>query len=173
VIYLGTFSKVLFPALRLGYIVVPQELIGRFIRMRETLDLFSPLLYQLVLTDFLRQGHFARHLRRMRAIYLSRRNALITAIREHAADVLTIANTDAGLHLVIFIPDHVDDLEVARLAAEHGLFPAPLSACYATAPSRAGLILGFGGSDEQVLTDGVRTLAELVRDCRQHSREWR
>jgi GntR family transcriptional regulator/MocR family aminotransferase len=135
--------------------------------MREALDLFSPLLYQLVLTDFLREGHFARHLRRMRAIYLARRNALIAAIREHAGDVLTIENTDAGLHLVTFIPEHVDDLEVARRAADHGLFPAPLSACYATAPRRAGLILGFGGANEQVLTEGVRTLAGLVRDCRQ------
>ena len=115
VIYLGTFSKVLFPALRLGYVVVPHELIPRFIRMREALDLFSPLLYQLVLTDFLREGHFARHLRRMRAIYLARRNALIAAIREHAGDVLTIENTDAGLHLVTFIPEGVDDLEVDEL----------------------------------------------------------
>jgi GntR family transcriptional regulator/MocR family aminotransferase len=173
VIYLGTFSKVLFPALRLGYVVVPHELIPGFIRMREALDLFSPLLYQLVLTDFLKEGHFARHLRRMRAIYLARRNALIAAIREHAGDVLTIENTDAGLHLVTFIPEDVDDLEVASRAAECGLFPAPLSACYAAAPSRAGLILGFGGANEQVLSEGVRTLAGLVRDCRPaQSRKW-
>ena len=172
VIYLGTFSKVLFPALRLGYVVVPHELIPRFIRMREALDLFSPLLYQLVLTDFLREGHFARHLRRMRAIYLARRNALIAAIREHG-DVLTIENTDAGLHLVTFIPEDVDDLEVVSRAAECGLFPAALSACYAAAPSRAGLILGFGGANEEVLTEGVRTLAGLVRDCRQtQSQKW-
>ena len=173
VIYLGTFSKVLFPALRLGYVVVPHELIPRFIRMREALDLFSPLLYQLVLTDFLREGHFARHLRRMRAIYLGRRNALLTAIREHAGDVLAIENTDAGLHLVTFVPEGVDDLEVTSCAAECALFPAPLSACYAAAPSRAGLILGFGGANEQVLAEGVRTLAGLVRDCRRpQTRKW-
>lgn len=163
VIYLGTFSKVLFPALRLGYLVVPHELVPRFLRMRETLDLFSPLLYQLVLTDFLTEGHFARHLRRMRAIYLSRRDALTAAIAQHA-DVLAVENTDAGLHLVTFLPENVDDGEVVRRAADHGLFPAALSACYASTPARSGLILGFGGSDEQTLAAGVRTLAGLVRD---------
>jgi GntR family transcriptional regulator/MocR family aminotransferase len=165
VIYLGTFSKVLFPALRLGYLVVPHGLVKRFLRVRETLDLFSPLLYQLVLTDFLNEGHFARHLRRMRAVYLNRRDALIAAVREHACDVLTVENTDAGLHLVTFVPDNVDDRAVTRRAAPLGLFPIPLSTLYATDPSRAGLILGFGGSDETVLAAGVETLAGLVRDA--------
>jgi GntR family transcriptional regulator/MocR family aminotransferase len=163
VIYLGTFSKVLFPALRLGYMVVPHELITRFVRARETLDLCSPLLYQLVLTDFLNEGHFARHLRRMRAVYLRRRDAVIAAVREHAADVMTIENTDAGLHLLAFLDDNVDDRALARRAAQQDLFPASLSALYASTPSRCGLILGFGGSDESVLAEGVRTLAGLIR----------
>ncbi len=164
VIYLGTFSKVLFPALRLGYLVVPHELITRFVRTRETLDLCSPLLYQLVLADFLNEGHFARHLRRMRAVYLRRRDAVIAAVREHAVDVMTIDNTDAGLHLLTFLDDTIDDRALARRAAQHGLYPASLSALYAGTPSRSGLILGFGGSDEQTLAEGVRTLAGLIRE---------
>ena len=163
VIYLGTFSKVLFPALRLGYLVVPHELISRFIRMRESFDLCSPILHQLVLTDFLKEGHFARHLRRMRAAYLARRDAMITAIREHAHDVLTVENGDAGLHLVAFLPQGADDTEVARRAAQHGLFPTPLSSCYATTPARQGLILGFGGSEPEVIEASIRTLAEVIR----------
>jgi GntR family transcriptional regulator/MocR family aminotransferase len=164
VIYLGTFSKVLFPALRLGYLVVPHELITRFVRSRETLDLCSPLLYQLVLTDFLNEGYFARHLRRMRAVYLRRRDAVVAAVREHAADVMTMGNTDAGLHLLAFLREGVDDRALARRAAQEGLFPASLSALYTSAPSRSGLILGFGGSDEATLVDGVRTLAGLIRE---------
>ncbi len=165
VIYLGTFSKVLFPALRLGYLVVPHELITRFVRTRETLDLCSPLLYQLVLTDFLNEGHFARHLRRMRAVYLRRRDAVIAAVREHAADVMTIENTDAGLHLLAFLHDGVDDRALVRRAAQEDLYPTSLSALYMSASSRTGLILGFGGSDEATLSDGVRTLAGLIREA--------
>jgi GntR family transcriptional regulator/MocR family aminotransferase len=164
VIYLGTFSKVLFPALRLGYLVVPHELIARFVRTRETLDLCSPLLYQLVLTDFLNEGHFARHLRRMRAVYLRRRDAVIAAVREHATDVMTIENTDAGLHLLTFLDETIDDRALARRAAQDGLYPGSLSVLYAGAPARSGLILGFGGSDEQTLAEGVRTLAGLIRE---------
>jgi len=96
VIYLGTFSTVLFPALRLGYAVVPHDVVHRFVGMRESLDLFSPSLYQLVLTDFLREGHFARHLRAC-GIYLARRDALIAAIHEYAADVLLVGKHRRGI----------------------------------------------------------------------------
>jgi len=91
--YLGSFSKVLFPALRLGYVVVPHEFDSQVHRVREALDLFSPLLYQLVLTDFLKEGILPGICAACVAIYLARRNALIAAIREHAGDVLTIENT--------------------------------------------------------------------------------
>jgi GntR family transcriptional regulator/MocR family aminotransferase len=170
VIYLGTFSTVLFPALRLGYAVVPRDVVHRFVGMRETLDLFSPSLYQLVLTDFLREGHFARHLRRMRAIYLARRDALIAAIHEYAADVLLVGNTDAGLHLVTFLPEGVDDQEVVRQAAQRGLFPMALSTCYATSASRSGLIIGFGGSHERVLMSAIRILGGIIRSSFEGSR---
>jgi GntR family transcriptional regulator / MocR family aminotransferase len=164
VIYLGTFSKVLFPAIRLGYVVVPHELVRRFVRMRETFDLFSPTLYQLVLTDFLKEGHFARHLRRMRAVYLARRDAMIEAIEQHAGDVLTVGNADAGLHLVAFLPDGADDKAVARAATQQGMFPTALSTCYANAAPRPGLIIGFGGLDECALAGAVRRLGDVIRD---------
>jgi GntR family transcriptional regulator/MocR family aminotransferase len=163
VIYIGTFSKVLFPALRLGYAVVPHELISTFIRMRETFDLCSPILYQLVLTDFLTEGHFARHLRRMRAVYLARRDGLLAAVRDHADDVLTIENTDAGLHLVAFLPEGVNDRDVTRRAREQGLFPIPLSTCYATDPKRSGLIIGFGGSEPAAMTAAIKRLGSIIR----------
>jgi GntR family transcriptional regulator/MocR family aminotransferase len=164
VIYLGTFSKVLFPALRLGYMVVPRHLVDRFVQVRATLDLLSPALSQLVVNDFLREGHFARHLRRMRAVYMARRDALLEALQEDAADVLTVGNTDAGLHVAAFLREGVDDHEVVRRARSRGLFPSALSSCYMGSGERSGLLIGFGGSDEVVLTSAVRTLAQLIRE---------
>jgi GntR family transcriptional regulator/MocR family aminotransferase len=164
VIYLGTFSRVLFPALRLGYMVVPRQLVDPFLQVRTTLDILSPTLYQLAVNDFLRDGQFARHLRRMRAIYMARRNALLTAIQEEAADVLTVGNTDAGLHVVAFLRDGVDDRDVAIRAASLGIFPSPLSGCFMGPGKRPGLIIGFGGADEPVLRRAVRTLASLIRN---------
>jgi GntR family transcriptional regulator/MocR family aminotransferase len=164
VIYLGTFSKVIFPALRLGYMVVPRELVDTFIRVRTALDILSPTLPQLVVNDFLRDGQFARHLRRMRAVYMGRRDALLEAIQEDAADVLTLGNTDAGLHVVAFLRDGIDDHEVVRRAASLGIHPSPLSSCYMGPGARSGLLIGFGSSDEPVLRSAVRTLAGVIRE---------
>jgi GntR family transcriptional regulator/MocR family aminotransferase len=166
VIYIGTFSKVMFPALRLGYMVVPRSLVHAFVESRQSMDLFPPILFQLVMTDFLREGQFARHLRRMRTDYRARRDALVEAVHTFAGDVLTIANVDAGLQLVAYLPDGVDDRDVVQLAAQHQLLPWPLSRCYAGEGARSGLLLGFGGSDEASLTAGVRELATLIRTVR-------
>jgi GntR family transcriptional regulator/MocR family aminotransferase len=164
VIYVGTFSKVLFPALRVGYVVVPAELSGEFVRLREALDIFSPVFYQLVLTEFLQEGHFARHLRRMRAVYHARRNALVEALRERIGPPLELYNADAGLHLSAFLPDGVDDLAVVRLAAERGVAATALSTCYAAASPRSGLVLGFGGANERQIARAARTLGGVIRE---------
>jgi GntR family transcriptional regulator/MocR family aminotransferase len=163
VIYMGTFSKVLFPALRLGYIVVPHALVQRFVNAREAVDLFPPILNQLVVTDFLQEGHFARHLRRMKTLYRARRDALVDAVQVFAGDVLTVASVEAGLQLVAYLADDVDDREVVRLAARHQLMPLSLSRCYAGEAPHRGLLLGFGGSDEAALAAGVRELGDLIR----------
>lgn len=162
VIYIGTFSRVLFPSLRLGYVVVPNELFRTFLSLRETLDLFSPTLYQLVLTDFLQEGHFSRHLRRMRVTYLNRRNALLKALSEHLAKFLIPYNTDAGLHLSAFLRAGLDDREIVRKAAEHGVSATALSTCYAGKHSRSGLILGFGGANERRIRAAAQTLSKVI-----------
>jgi GntR family transcriptional regulator/MocR family aminotransferase len=163
VIYIGTFSKVLFPALRLGYLVVPPSLRERFVDAREAFDLFSPTLYQLVLADFLRGGHFARHLRRMRGVYLARRDALLAGLARHCADRLTVVNADAGLHLVALLSAGLDDAEVVRQMAGRGLTATALSTCYAGVARRSGLLLGFGGSTERRLLEATRVLGEVLR----------
>jgi GntR family transcriptional regulator/MocR family aminotransferase len=164
VIYIGTFSRVLFPSLRLGYVVVPDELFHTFLSLRETLDLFSPTLYQLVLTDFLQEGHFSRHLRRMRVTYLNRRNALLKAVDQHLGKFLTPYNTDAGLHLTAFLPDGFNDYEIVRKAAARGISATALSTCYAARHSRNGLILGFGGANERRIRTAVQTLASVIEE---------
>jgi GntR family transcriptional regulator/MocR family aminotransferase len=170
VIYIGTFSKVLFPSLRVGYLVVPPALRDTFVRIREALDIFSPTLTQAVLADFLREGHFARHLRRTRTLYLGRRNALVERLRARLGDLLTIHCADAGLHLTAFLPPGVDDREVLRLAAARGVTATALSTCYLGRRPRSGLILGFGGSDERRLGEAVETLRDVIRGLVGYSR---
>ncbi|HEX9982738.1 MAG TPA: PLP-dependent aminotransferase family protein [Thermoanaerobaculia bacterium] len=160
VIYLGSFSKVLFPSLRVGYVVVPPELMTAFLREREAIDLFSPILEQLVLTDFLAEGHLARHVRRMRLLYEQRRDALVRGLREHAH--LEPYNTDAGLHVTAFLPRGMDDRELVRAAMQRGLDPVALSTCYLGRRPKSGLILGFGGTSERRLLTACRTLGELL-----------
>lgn len=163
VIYVGTFSKVLFPSIRVGYLVVPPSLWEAFVHAREALDLFSPTLYQSALADFLSEGHFARHLRRMRALYLRRREALLGGLARHCRDVLAVHNADAGIHVATFLPSGMDDIEVARRMAAHGLTATALSSCYLAASRRSGLLLGFGGFDERRIAAATRTLGEVLR----------
>jgi GntR family transcriptional regulator/MocR family aminotransferase len=162
VIYIGTFSKVLFPSIRVGYLVVPASLWQRFVDAREAFDLFSPTLYQLALADFLRRGHFARHLRRMRGVYRSRRDALLTGLARHCRDHLTVVNADAGLHLAVLLSDRPDDADVVRRMAARGLTATALSTCYARTAPRSGLLLGFGGSTERRLLEATRTLGRVL-----------
>jgi GntR family transcriptional regulator/MocR family aminotransferase len=166
VVYVGTFSKVLFPALRIGYLVVPPALLREFLDAREAFDLFSPTLYQLALVDFLREGHFARHLRRMRTRYQSRRKALLAGLAKHCEGLLTIYNADAGLHISTLLPEGVDDVAVVRRMMERGLMAEPLSACYAGPEKRSGLLLGFGGWSERRLMDATGVLGEILRESR-------
>jgi GntR family transcriptional regulator/MocR family aminotransferase len=166
VIYVGTFSKVLFPALRLGYLVVPHSLLARFLRHRDAFDLFSPTLYQSALTDFIAEGHFARHVRRMRSIYRQRRDALVEALHRRLRDQLEIVNADAGMHLCACFRDHIDDVAVVQRAAERGLSPLALSTCFVDSKARSGLVLGFGGSTETQIDRAVDALAEVIDEVR-------
>ncbi len=166
VIYIGTFSKVLFPALRLGYVVVPKDLVPAFFAARDAADVFSSTLYQAVLTDFIREGHFARHIRRMRMLYMDRRKALVNALQAQMGDMTEVIGPEAGMHLVALLPPRIDDVEVSRMAGQRGISAIPISSCYLTAPARAGLILGYGGTNARQIHDGVSKLKMSVQDLR-------
>jgi GntR family transcriptional regulator/MocR family aminotransferase len=163
VIYIGTFSKVMFPALRLGYVVVPQDLVPAFSAARDAADIFSSTLYQAVLTDFIREGHFARHIRRMRMLYMERRRALVNAIQIHMEDMAEVIGAEAGMHLVALLPRGTDDVAVSRKAAQRGISAMPLSVCYSKAPTRGGLVLGYGGANAHQIHDGIRKLRICVQ----------
>ena len=158
VIYSGTFSKVMFPALRLGYAVVPQDLVDAFASARDAHDQFSSTVYQAAMTDFIREGHFARHIRRMRMLYHQRRNALVEAIGDQMGDRLEIIGAGAGMHLVALLPAGADDRAISKEAFAQRISAMPLSSCYAGEPLRAGLILGYGGSGERQIQAAVRKL---------------
>jgi len=159
VIYVGTFSKVMFPALRLGYVVVPKDLLDAFSNARDAFDQFSSTLYQAVMTDFISEGHFARHIRRMRMLYVQRRRALVEAIHKRMGGKLEVIGAEAGMHLVALLPPGVSDVAISRRAAEIGISAMPLSSCYAKPPVRGGLILGYGGTDERQIQEGISKLA--------------
>lgn len=162
VIYAGTFSKVLFPALRLGYLVVPKDLLPAFRAARDALDTCSPMLPQRALHDFIREGHFARHIRRMRMLYAARRAALQAAIRRHLPGALQVVGAEAGMQLAALLPEGTDDVALSQRAAEAGVSVRPLSPCYRGAAKRSGVILGYGNVDEQAIDEGVRRLRRCL-----------
>jgi GntR family transcriptional regulator/MocR family aminotransferase len=163
VIYIGTFSKVLFPALRLGYVVVPKDLVLPFSAARDAADIFPSTLYQAVLTDFICEGHFARHIRRMRMLYMDRRKALVNAIRSQMGDTLEVIGAEAGMHLVALLPRGIDDVAVSKEAAQTSISAMPLSSCYLKPPIRGGLVLGYGGVNTRQIHDGIHKLRMSVR----------
>jgi GntR family transcriptional regulator/MocR family aminotransferase len=162
VIYIGTFSKVLFPSLRLGYIVMPPELVDRFLAVRFAMDIFPSYLYQEVLTDFMRSGQFARHIRRMRTLYKARRTALVESLRAEFGDLLTIHGTEAGMHLSVTLPEGYRDVEIAVRAAKEKLWLWPLSPCWMGEKRRQGFILGFGNIPEEQMRAAVWHLRQVL-----------
>lgn len=162
VIYIGTFSKVLFPSIRLGYIVIPPDLVDHFVKVRFTMDIFPSYLFQEVLTDFMSAGHFVRHIRRMRSLYNARRMALVESLRAEFGDFLEIHGTEAGMHLSATLPEGYRDIEIARQAAKEKLWLWPLSHCWSGDQARHGFILGFGNTPEEKTPAAVRQLRSIL-----------
>jgi GntR family transcriptional regulator / MocR family aminotransferase len=156
VIYIGTFSKVLFASLRLGYLVIPSDLVERFMAVRFATDIFPSYLYQEVLTDFMRDGHFARHIRKMRVLYNERRTTLVDSIREVFGNRLEVHGAEAGMHMTVTLPQSFHDVEIATKAAKERLWLWPLSPSYLSEPPRHGFILGFGSTPADRIPQEVR-----------------
>jgi GntR family transcriptional regulator/MocR family aminotransferase len=164
VIYIGTFSKVLFPSLRLGYIVIPPDLVDRFVAVRHAMDIFPPYLHQEVMADFIVEGHFTRHIRKMRQVYKERRSVLIDSLaREFPAHRgFEVHGVEAGMHLAITLPHGLDDREISARAARSRLWLWPLSPSYTSSTPRPGFILGFGSSLPEQIPRAVRLMRSLI-----------
>jgi GntR family transcriptional regulator/MocR family aminotransferase len=161
VVYVGTFSKVLLPSLRLGYAVVPESLVDAFSAARSLIDRNSPGVDQAALADFLSDGHFERHIQRVRSACRERQEALIDAATTYLDGALHLEPSPAGLHLIGRLSGQASDVALAARAASHGLTVAPLSSFYATQPPRSGLVMGFGGFTPGALRTAVATLARV------------
>ena len=159
VIYIGTFSKVLFPALRLGYLILPPSLVESFRTVRNLIDTHPPMLEQSVLADFIVDGHFTRHLRKMRSLYAERRAALIEAAREIN---LGIHPPEAGMHCIGWLPEGMDALSLAREAAIQGVDLAPVSHFSIEPLARDGVLLGYSDYSVEQIQDGMRRLAKAM-----------
>ncbi len=162
VIYIGTFSKVLFPSLRLGYIIAPSDLVDPFIKTRAIFDRHSPTIEQAVLADFITEGHFARHIRLMRTLYAERQGVLIQEIKSRLAGLLEVYPHNAGMHLVGWLPKSVSDISAGRRAGEHGVEVVPLSTFCLEAQRRGALILGYAAHDPKEIRKGVRRLSAAL-----------
>jgi GntR family transcriptional regulator/MocR family aminotransferase len=159
VLYVGTFSRAVFPTLRLGYLVVPPDLVEAFTRVRAVLDRGSPLLEQAVVAAFIADGHMARHIRRMRTVYAERQAVLVEAARSELAGFLELVPAEAGIHLLGWLPTGVNDRPVADRATRHGVEARPLSDFRVADAARGGLLLGYAAYPPEAIRTAVRTLA--------------
>ncbi len=165
VVYAGTASKTLAPGFRIGWAILPRDLIEPFAEAKLLSDRGSPILDQLTFADFIERGEFDRHLRRMRPVYRSRRDALLAALAQHLPE-LEPAGIAAGLHLVAWLPDGLDEAAVIEAAATEDVAVAGV-APYRLAPSRrGGLIFGYSNLSERAIADGIARLGRAVGGLR-------
>ena len=162
VLYSGTFSKVLFPALRLGYLVAPRALAGPLSRALGLLSRQPPTLEQATLADFIREGHLERHLRRMRTLYGARREALVEALAAAFGDRVSILGAEGGMHLLARFVTQRKDQELVRLAAELGVALTPASGYYLDPAPSSGFIFGFAALTPARIREGIRRLATVL-----------
>lgn len=165
VVYVGTFSKVMFPALRIGFIVAPPSLVPALAAARHFAGTQQATLEQMVLTDFIADGHFERHVRRMRSVYAERQQDLIDALAAECGDLIDVAAAGAGMHLVGWLRPDADDREVSTRAAARGVDAIPLSAfTVSRGIGRPGVLLGYANVDRRAMIVAARALAAAIRE---------
>ncbi len=168
VVYVGTFSKTMFPGLRVGFLVAPPPLVDAIAAARASLAAPASAINQAALTTFIADGHFATHLRRMRAAYRERSEALIAGLRTDCAGALTPDPCDTGMQLTATLDLPLSDVRVREEAAELGVEAAALSDYFIDKPRRAGLVLGFGATRPSAVRAGTRSLAQAIEAARRN-----
>jgi len=166
VIYLGTFSKVLFPALRLGYIVVPKGLTEPVAAAMDVAGADPPTLSQLVVAEFIEDGHFVRHIRRMRQLYSERQAVLLESTRRELGGVLEMQRQNSGMCQVGWLPAQDDDSVASRLAAQAGIEAPPMSAYCLEAKIPPALLFGYAAIPPREIRTAVRRLRVALNQRR-------
>jgi GntR family transcriptional regulator/MocR family aminotransferase len=162
VIYVGTFSKVLFPSLRLGYVILPCALIEPFCTLRAVMDRSPPTLLQAVTADFMVEGHFLGHIRRMRALYQARQQALVEQLQQQLGGFFKVTPVEAGMHLIAWLPPELDDEAIASGLARHNIYTYALSDYCIENVLRPALLIGFASTPEDQARERVEALARAL-----------
>ena len=164
VIYIGTFSKIFFPALRIGYLVVPSSWIPIVRKAKWLCDRFCPMLEQYALTDWIKLGHFERHIRRMRQLYDSRRQALVAALKRYFGNRVTIIGENAGIHVMVKIQTALPDEVIIQKAAAVGVGLVSAREYYLKLPSQGEFIFGYARLEEAQIEQGVIRLSRVIKN---------
>jgi GntR family transcriptional regulator/MocR family aminotransferase len=162
VVYVGTFSKTMLPALRVGYLVVPAGLAETFAAVIRLTGHTVPTALQLALADFIAEGHLAAHVRRMRILYAARQERLVGAARRRLAGTLDVTPVEAGLQLAALLPPGADDVAISAAADAAGIVAPPLAMYHLGRRRRPGLLLGYAGVPEREIDAGVERLARVL-----------
>ncbi|MCE5996568.1 MocR-like pyridoxine biosynthesis transcription factor PdxR [Acinetobacter nosocomialis] len=164
VIYLGTFSKVLFPSLRLGYAVLPKELVAPFCGLRVLIDRHPPAADQHVLAAFIQEGHLERHIRRTRHVYAEVRQYIIGLIEKHIPQELAwLQPGDQGMHMVLWLAHHINDIDVASSAVDAGIAVKAISPTFSKEQQRPGLIVGLGDFEPELMRQAIKKLSKIIQ----------
>ena len=162
VVYLGSFSKVLFPSLRVGYAVLPSWLIEPFQRAKDLTDRQTPILEQQVLADLLGEGHFESHLRKMRQLYRARRQSLVDSLDRYLGNKAKVMGADAGMHVMISLETSMEEAEIVKKAADVGVAVYPAAAYYCGGSQGQALLMGYAGMNEEQIQEGIKRLANVL-----------
>jgi GntR family transcriptional regulator/MocR family aminotransferase len=162
VVYAGTFSKSVLAGLRLGYLILPPRLVQPFVRAKALWDSGTPMLEQLALAEFMRSGDFERHIRRMRRIYRSRRDALLAALAREFGERVIVGPRHGGLNVLVELDVPGTSEEIARRALHRGVVIRPATQYYTVPPRRPTFLLGFGWSNESQLAEAISLLGGIL-----------
>jgi len=164
VLYIGTFSKMLFPSLRIGYLVVPQHLVSLLTRAKWLTDRHSPLLEQKVLVDFLNEGHLESYIRRMRTHYNRLREVLVEALRTYLAQKVTILGEKAGIHLMVRLNTQLSDEEIIHRAAQVGVSMVTAQPYYLESKPKGEFLFGYAQLTSTQIQEGIRKIAQVIAE---------